>query len=155
MALDLSKRVRRPAQFEEMIRGLVSGSPPAFTTMADLLVYAAAFAYHRDVDRRAFENASEPIALSVFINSQYDGFILMLAAQASGDFGIADVARTDDVILIFEEYAAAGLAMLQDVLQRERRREPVDVLRDLALEAFTTLETKSDPDFTKLLNELT
>jgi len=152
MPLDLSKRVRRPFEDEDIIKDLVFSAEPAFGTMADLLVFAAAFAYYEGLPRKSFEKAGEPISLSVFVNAQYDGFIFMLAAQSTGDFAIASAARTDEVVQAFEEYSAAGLTALRQKLSGHR--PAVDALRDLALVAFTPRQVSPDPDFEKLMSEL-
>ena len=150
--LDLSKRIRRPSEFKELIHSLVQGSEPSFGNMADLLVFAAAYAYDSGLAKRPFEGSDEPIAMSVFINSRYDGFMLMLAAQSTGDFNIVAPERSDEVVSVFEEYASAGLELIsQAVLQR---RKQVDIVRDLALTAFSPLISNADLDFQTLLNEL-
>ncbi len=150
--LDLSKRVRRSTEFKELIHELVQSSEPSFSNMADLLVFAAAFAYDNKLARRPFEGSDEQIAMSVFVNSRYDGFMLMLAAQSTGDYSIVSQARSNEMVSVFEEYANAGLESLSQRLGQRRR--DVDVLREIALGAFYTPATTSDLDLEKLMSEL-
>lgn len=155
MSLDLNRRIRRPALDDDFLKSLTpeKGQEPAFATMADALVFLAAFAYYRNLRRRPFEKTAEPIPASVFINGGYDGFIDLLTADAAQDYEILSSNRTDERIEIFEELAAAGISELQDVIERERR-SPVDVIRDLALDTFTEMRDAERPDFEQLLGKL-
>ncbi len=158
MVLELNKRIRRPEEDDGFLKELtVSGDMAkdgVFKTMAEALVYAAALAYQRDLPRRSFEKTAEPIPAVIFLNSQYDGFINMLAAEVTKDYQVLLPERSDERVRIFEELAAAGIALLRQSLERDSRRLKVDVIRDLTLEAYRIATVDHDADFDELLNEL-
>lgn len=151
--LDLTRRIRRPEELDDFLKDLTAAGS-AFENMADALVYAGALAYEHGLARRPFDKTGEQIPATVFLNAGYDSLINMLAAEVADDYDVLLPDRTDERLRIFEEYAAAGLYYLKDLLERDSRRPKVEVLRDLTLDAYKEKQGDYDTDFEQLLNEL-
>ena len=141
---------------DEFLKSLTSenATEAVFDTMAEALIFAAAFAYNKRIQRRSIESSAEPIPMSVFINGGYGTAIELLAVEAARDFEILSADRVSERILIFEELAAAGIDELRAIIERERPPHFVDCVRDLVLSATASSNESAKPDFERLLEEL-
>ncbi|BBY44170.1 DNA phosphorothioation-associated protein 4 [Mycolicibacterium celeriflavum] len=129
-------RVRRPQQHEALMQELQTEAK--FPTYRDILLYAAAVGYRHE-RRVPFTNAAgDPIRYETLTTPSFsDTLINMIAANVvSDDPEIMDVARVEERLRIFEEYANGGLEYVQE--QVNVRHKPANlVLIDLVTEAFS------------------
>jgi dnd system-associated protein 4 len=104
--------VRRPKQFDEMLKKLCQEDKRIFLTYKDALVFAACLGYHRG-RRVAFKNTSEPVAMHIF-HGEYDNAIFnCIGLVETKDPAIMGGNREAERIRIFEEYACGGLEIIE------------------------------------------
>lgn len=104
--------VRRPKQYEEMLKKLCQEDKKIFLTYKDALVFAACLGYHRE-RRVAFDRSSEPVAMHIF-RGEYDAAIFNCIGLAeTKDPAIMGTSREAEKIRIFEEYACGGLEIIE------------------------------------------
>lgn len=123
VALPGELRVRRPKDKEPLIQQLLAENDGIFTSMAEVLLFAAALGWSRgDEGRVPFDKPGEPIRFEVFKKMPTaDAFIEALAVMVTpGDAEILGESRALDRIRIFEEYANGGLVALQGELNTSR-----------------------------------
>ena len=108
----MATRVRRPAEFEEMLSELRDAG--IFPTFKDALVFAAALGFRRG-NRKSFQKSSEPIDLGVFSGTYDQTIMSIIAIEETGDPKL--LAPSDEAeekrILIFQEYANGGLEIMK------------------------------------------
>ena len=106
----MATRVRRPAEFEEMLSEL--RDEDIFPTFKDALVFAAALGFRRG-NRRPFQKTSEPIDLEV-LRGDFDRTIMsMIAIEENNDPKMLAPSNEAKRVLCFEEYANGGLEIMQ------------------------------------------
>ena len=126
--------IRRPAEFEDLVRRLAEESHPTcsksiFATMRELICFAAALGFQvkrrvpvdgptNEIDARIFERSET--AMDLF-------YLIALSEEQKSDVLMPD--REDQATKIFEEYVAGGLAEIRDWLQAR----PEDQYGDQAL----------------------
>lgn len=117
----IEARVRRPKDKEELIQQMLAEGDGPFTTMRDVLLFAAAFGWHRQ-RHESLGEAGEPIRYEVFRRSATaEAFIDSLAAISHPeDPSILADNRLPERIELFEEYANGGLAELQGEINASR-----------------------------------
>jgi dnd system-associated protein 4 len=115
-------RIRIAKDKAELVRALKDGSDVngPFKTYADVVAFAAALGAQRGI-RTPFKEVSdnpEPIPQEIFLSRKYDKLIQLLAIFDTKDPKI--LVETDSVnqdrVMIFEEYANTGLAVLSSLL---------------------------------------
>lgn len=117
----MSNDVRRPKQYEEMLKKLCQDENRIFSTYKEAMVFAACLGFSEN-KRVPFDKSSEPIRLDIF-RGEYDEAILQCIGLAdTHDPTIMGNAHQDDRLKIFEEYACAGL----EILEAEVYRAPGD-----------------------------
>lgn len=113
------RRVRRPRDWEVLLGKLTdleSGGP--FETYRDALVFAAALAASKGKHLQ-FDSTSEPIDYSIFGKANdLDALFYVLALFKEESLEWFSDSKADDRVTIFEEYANAGLGIINDALQR-------------------------------------
>lgn len=115
----MAGRVRRPAEFHDMLQELKDKG--IFPTLKDAMVFAAGLGYRRG-NRKSFNKSSEPIEIDVF-RGDYDRTIMnILAVDETADPNMIAPSSEEDRVRIFEEYANGGL----DILDREIREGKQD-----------------------------
>ncbi|TRX56688.1 DNA phosphorothioation-associated protein 4 [Thalassomonas sp. M1454] len=127
-------RVKRPANFEHVFKCL-KDEENIFSSYKDILIFAACLAKSRNSKPLQFSKSSEPIPLHVF-NSEYDQVVIYTIAMAhfKTDQGIKLLSddNINERIKIFEEYAAAGLSIIdQEILKSGNKN--IDCLSDFIL----------------------
>lgn len=105
--------IRRPDSAEPLVERLTnqqrSGTEtPVFPTIMDLLIFCAAVGYAKE-RRKSVPSSGKGVPYRIFENNQREGYIYLLALAAEGDPSILSGERDDEVVRIFEEYAAGGL----------------------------------------------
>ena len=109
------RRPRPPAKFEDLIVDLSKGVP--FGTArpkAEVMLFAAAigYAFQR---RQPLAGPGNGVRWSIFEDIEGDAFIRSLALATAGDITAIDPdSEEDDVVTVFEEYAAGGLEYLSE-----------------------------------------
>lgn len=119
----VDRRIRVPANKVAFLKSLLNeddGKGP-FRYQVDVLAFAASLAARRDKDGGVpFKEATkEPIRKDIFERQGYDTLINLLAVYNTGDSEVlADSDQMEDRrATIFEEYANAGLAILEGELR--------------------------------------
>lgn len=148
----MRRRVRRPADKDQLLKTLTENQQP-FSTMAHALVFAAALGY-AESRRTPFEKSSEPIPWEVFANTGADQFVDMLAGVVADETDILGEDRADDRLDIFEEFANGGLELIADQLAADHR-PPLESLLDLILKYEAPSEVKDDIDLAAIAADLT
>jgi dnd system-associated protein 4 len=149
----IAPRIRRPLEEESFIKQLAQEEDAPFSTMRELLVFAAALALSRGEGPLPFEKSSEPIPFQVFESAQLDKFIDTLALVVTEDHNILVEEKLPDRIAIFEGLAARGLDILRREIGASRGRAHLDVLRDLVLDEFKG-QGQEETSLDHLLSEL-
>lgn len=123
--------IRRPAEFEDIVRRLAEEPHPAckksiFATMRDLVCFAAALGF--EVKRRvAIEGPTNEIDARIFERSETAMdllYLIALSEERNSDVLMPD--REEQAARIFEEYSAGGLAEIRDWLQARPEDEHGD-----------------------------
>lgn len=108
----MANDVRRPKQYEEMLKKLCQGERRIFATFKEALVFAACLGF-QEGRRVAFDKSAEPVGLEVF-HAEYDEAIMRcIGLVETGDPTIMGIARQGERLRIFEEYACGGLEILE------------------------------------------
>jgi dnd system-associated protein 4 len=138
-----ARRVRRPREYDDLLAKLVEEGP--FEAMRDALVFAAAVGWWRQ-RRLPIQQAGEPIRWDVMTGRRGTEALVNLLAVAvhPADLTILSGERFGDRIAIFEEYAHGGLEIINELLRSPK--PPVEVFRDLVLEACPSPMSASAPD---------
>jgi dnd system-associated protein 4 len=108
----MTNDVRRPKQYEEMLKKLCQGERRVFATFKEALVFAACLGF-QEGKRVAFDKSSEPVGLDVFRADYDQAIIRCIGLVETRDPNIMGAARQDECVRIFEEYACGGLAILE------------------------------------------
>jgi dnd system-associated protein 4 len=149
------RRVRRPAQHEALMQRL-SGEEGPFSTLAEVLTFAAGLGY-AEGRRKPVDKTAESIDFSVFAHQGAEDLIDMLAAAADQDIAILGSDREDERLTVFEEFAHGGLDVLQSQMEQEEAKPYLDSLLTIIIEhkGATASEPDAGVDFDAVVNELT
>lgn len=108
----MSSDIRRPKQYEDMLKKLCQEEDKIFLTYKDALVFAACLGF-QEGRRVAFDKSSEPVALHIF-KGEFDSTIFnCLGLAVTNDPSIMGANRDAEKIKIFEEYACGGLEIIE------------------------------------------
>lgn len=125
-------RVRVAKDKSALLKALLDEKIGSFQTYADVLVFAAALGAKRkkSAPLKDIAKEPEPIKQSIFANRGYEPVINLLALSYTKDTKTlaSDETSEGERIRIFEEYANAGLEILEDKL-----RGSVDYLNEILL----------------------
>lgn len=109
--------VRRPKQYEEMLRKLCQEDGKIFLTYKDALVFAACLGFEEE-RKVSFDKSSEPVGMHIF-KGDYDAAIFNCIGLAeTNDPSIMGVSREEEKIRIFEEYACGGLEIIENKIYK-------------------------------------
>lgn len=116
-------RVAPPKGLEDDLEKLVVADPQGkhalFETKQKALMFAAALARWRGVERRAVERKGTAIRYDIFQRAMDDGYLDALAISAhDNDLKILAPERDEDRITVFEQYAQSGLEEMIDRFNR-------------------------------------
>ncbi len=107
----MADRVRRPKKYEDFMAELKDSG--AFETLKDILVFAACLGLRRN-QRASFKEAAESINLQTF-GAEFDKMVFnTIAIKETGDPFVMANNRSDESVLIFEEYACGGLEVMSN-----------------------------------------
>jgi len=109
----MANDVRRPKQYEEMLKALCQEDNKVFNTYKDALVFAACLGYQQS-KKVEFDKTSEPVGLHIF-KGEYDFPIMnCIGLVVTKDPNIMGDNQEDEKIRIFEEYACGGLEIIEN-----------------------------------------
>ncbi|MGI5485408.1 DNA phosphorothioation-associated protein 4 [Microtetraspora malaysiensis] len=150
MATFNEHRVRPPKDKEALIQQLGADQEGPFQTRYQTLIFAAALGWSRG-RRDPLERPGEGIRYDLFRrHTTVEAFIDSLGVlHASNDASIMSDHRLQERISIFEEYANAGLAIIQGELNASRSR-PMDVLLDLSRQGDSETSSNEWDDFNSI-----
>ena len=115
---------------EDLIRNVPGENYALFETKQKALMFAAALGYHLQRSQKlGSRDAGSAIRFDIFEKNLDEGFVHCLAVAESEDLGILSDANEEQLAVIFEEYASAGLVEMQSRLIG--RPEPLQALVDL------------------------
>lgn len=135
------RRVRRPNDKAEIIDRLIQDDSP-FTTMRDVLIFAAAVGWSRK-RRMSFDKSDEPIHWATMTTrTTTEPLINMLALSETDDVTILKDSRFDERVIVFEEYANGGLEVLGALLA-DSPKSAIDVLRILVGRSASSMQGES------------
>lgn len=113
----MSNDVRRPKQYEEMLKKLCQDEQKIFSTYKEAMVFAACLGFSEN-KRVPFDKSSEPIRLDIFRGDHDEAILQCIALADTRDPTIMGNARQDERLRIFEEYACGGLEILEAEVYR-------------------------------------
>jgi len=141
----MTDRVRRAERFDAILK-LLKDEEKIFSSYKDVLVFAACLAKSRGQVKEEFSKSSEPVPLHVF-NGEFDMTVISaIAISEPNDCEVKFLSEEnqDRKILIFEEYAAAGLKIIEEeVISRGKN----------ILESFVELLADEEGD-SNLINDI-
>ena len=142
----MRKDVRRPREFDEMLRLLCQSEDSVFDSYKDALVFSACLGFSQG-RRTAFDKSSEPIGAHIF-RGEFDlSLIHCLGIATTGDPSIMSGDREAERVQIFEEYACGGL----EVISREIMNSPEGI--EIAIERLVTSAYSKEK--TSILEDIT
>lgn len=115
------RNIRRPAEREPVFKRFTDiphpdSERPIFTTQRDFLCFAAVLGFHAG-ERTSLGTRTLELDGRVFDNHEASRDIVYLVALAgSREPGILHPDREDELVSVFEEYAATGLRVIDDWL---------------------------------------
>jgi len=116
----MTDRVRKPEKYDSLLK-LLKDEEKVFSSYKDIIVFATCLAKSRGQIREQFSKSSEPIPIHVF-NGEFDIAVMNSIAITEPDECEVHFLSDDNhdrKVLIFEEYAAAGLKIIsEEVLGR-------------------------------------
>jgi dnd system-associated protein 4 len=138
----VSPSVRRSPRHEKVLQSLVQ-KDGMFETMRDALVFAAAVGYCHG-SRDSFEGNEGSIDWSTMaVNPFFERLVLMLSA-AEGPDNPERISRDNirDLVRVFEEYAAGGLGVVEN-LAIEEHCLTVEVIPRLIAKRLAEIDDKA------------
>jgi len=128
------RNVRRPEKYEQIFKRFTEQAhsrtgKPIFSTLREFLCFLAVLGYHGS-ERIPLEGKTIELDGRVFDNSEQSRDLIYLLALASEkDANILQPDREDEMVTIFEEYAASGFK----VLEQWMKECPDDIYGDQAI----------------------
>lgn len=127
-----TRRVRRPADKDDLIESLRAKSGGAFSEIRDVLLFASAVGFAEKRFAPFDKGAGEAIRWETFVNRWFaEDFVRLVAVAHADDKEIASADRVNEQIAIFEGYANGGLAVLQEHLDRLQLEEPLEAVLEV------------------------
>jgi dnd system-associated protein 4 len=142
---DKAPRVRRDKSQDDTINRLLKDGDGPFDTIAEVLVFAAAYGY-RTGRREAIKKSGEPIRWDTIsgVGQGVDEFVGMLAVASSDEREIVNPDRLKERIEVFEEFANGGLKSLGKELS-ESKLLPFEVILQIVVGESDTSNEDGDP----------
>ncbi len=123
------RRIRHPRKYEELFKLLIEDKNNVFASKAQVLLFAAAVGFNAG-KRTPFadKDSYEPIRMATFDNlgRNFQMVLNSLAVAETKDIKILSFDHFDDRVLIFEEYACAGLEILR--IRLDGQNSPLDAI---------------------------
>jgi dnd system-associated protein 4 len=143
------RRIQRDTSHEELIKTLNSGDQPIFREIWRVLLFASAVGVAHG-KRKPLQNVDtgKSIPDNYFSAAGWPGYVHLMGITETGN---SDILRNEErnqeqEILIFEEYANAGLHIIQEKIQNSSN--PLDAM------ILLMTETEQKPATTPNVEEL-
>lgn len=149
----MPRRVRRPSAYNDLLNKLTDKEKSGiFETYKDALLFAASIGAFKEKSE-SFEKSSEPIDYGIFSKrSDNEAFIHLLSIYNRDDIEILSDEYSDERVTILEEYANAGLEIIDRKLKNSV--STLDAILDLIHESKTSEEQESERDFSDIVKSL-
>jgi len=118
-------RVKRPKEYDELLNLLKDKDLGVFSTLKSALVFAAAIGFKKKL-RLEFSESAEPIVFTLFNELTERPFIYSLALTEFNDVSYLQEDGFEDMMKVFEEYAAGGLRYLDSTLDKANVKESIE-----------------------------
>jgi len=119
-----------------------------FESYKDLVVFAAVLGYNHGIKEKINKQMGDPIKMHIF-SGEYDlSIINCIALAETGDPMFLGEKKEDDKINIFEEYANAGLNLINESIYKQ----PGDWIEKIIALIFSIQSSDDDP-LDELVNE--
>ena len=147
------RRVRRPETKSALLERLVHREEGVFETYKDAMVFVAALAASRN-ESKPFEKSDEPIDYTTFArNSDQEALFQLLSIYNKGDLQLLAEGHANDRLIIFEEYAHAGLELLEQEMATSKKS-----IREVVLKLVSDTQrpdpATTDVNLAKLVDEI-
>ena len=115
----MPRRVRRPASHDEILNKLTDKEKSGiFETYKDALLFAATLGAFKGKSK-SFDKSSDPIDYGIFSRrSDNEAIIHLLAIYKYDNIEILSDENSDERVIILEEYANAGLEIIDKKLKK-------------------------------------
>ena len=157
MSRAVDRRIRRPAEREDVLRLLISEGP--LDTLRDAMLFAAALGKSRN-HRLPFTQSAEPIHWQTMIGRLgTESVVNMIAVTEESGEEVVDRAlvmsdeRFEERAKCFEEYANGGLEILGAELERSPE-SPTSVVLKLILASLDEEPADEVPQLDKIVEDL-
>jgi len=117
-------RIKRPAKHDDLLNLLKDKENGVFGTLKSALVFAAVIGF-KENQAEKFSEQGEPVALSIFNEETDVPIMYLIALSKTGDISHLREEKFEEVLRIFEEYAAGGLGYLDRVLDKTRLKHSI------------------------------
>jgi dnd system-associated protein 4 len=126
-----SYRVKRPKEYDELMKLLVSKEGGVFETLKGVLIFSASIGF-KYKKRIPVNESGERIAFTLFDDRRERPFIYALAITEFNDVTYLREEKFEETIRVFEEYAAGGLSYLNEILDKDNVKESIEsILADV------------------------
>lgn len=141
----MERRIATTQTQAKILEDLVSQVPgedfPLFETKQKALMFAAALGFYRQHRSQLHaRDAGTAIRFDIFEKNLDDGFVACIAVATRNELGVLSQQCEEDLAVIFEEYASAGLAEIQAKILG--RPEPLQALVALMGDARNPISTE-------------
>lgn len=147
----MPRRVRRPNSHDDLLNKLTDKEKSGiFETYKDALLFAASLGAFKGKSK-SFDKSSEPIDYGIFSKrSDNEAIIHLLAIYKRNDIEILSDEHADERVTILEEYANAGLEIIDKKLKNSV--STLDAILDLIHE--NKMSEVQERDFSDIVNSL-
>ena len=136
--------ISRSKKFTPLVESLtvvkIHGGKPVFSTIRDLLIFAAMVGYEHG-QKEDVESEKEEVPLRIFESTSDEKYLYLAAIVESKNPNLFKDKNEAKMLKIFERYAAGGLQTIQDWLEEEPATEAHTVLLDKLHEKLKTNES--------------
>jgi len=144
------RRIQRDSSHEELIKTLISGDQPLFREIWRVLLFASAVGVAHG-KRKPLQNvdAGRSFPDSYFSAAGWPGYLHLLGITETGNSDIlrSEESNREQVVVLFEEYANAGLHIIQETMQNSST--PLDAM--ILLMSESEKPEASNPNVAELI----
>jgi dnd system-associated protein 4 len=138
------RRIQRDSSHEELIKTLISGDQPLFREIWRVLLFASAVGVAQG-KRKPLQN----VDTGYFSAAGWPGYLHLLGITETGN---SDILRSEErnreqVVVLFEEYANAGLHIIQEKIRNSST--PLDAM--ILLMSESEKPNSSNPNVAELI----
>ncbi|MBU5310598.1 DNA phosphorothioation-associated protein 4 [Tissierella carlieri] len=110
----MKNSIAKALEYEEIYQELGNRNEKIFDSMKDVMVFCALIALRKGKPRKPIEKrGGEPIKVEIFRQDDKN-IIDIIALHEYGDLEVITEEKNDEKLTIFEEYANAGMAYIEE-----------------------------------------